>query len=157
MRLVNRLPGTPFDELIAFPGPIDRFHENLELDPETNCWLWTGKRFSKNGYGRFYFQGREVAAHRFAYELHVGSIGRKHLLDHLCYKLDVCGIPFRRRHCCNPNHLEVVTQTENTRRGESFSGKNFRKTHCVRGHLLPRRNKRGKRECKICGHVRRKR
>jgi hypothetical protein len=45
-------------------------------------------------------------------------------LDHLCGN----------RSCVRPDHLEPVTQRENTLRGGSFSAVNAKKTHCIRGH-----------------------
>ena len=47
-------------------------------------------------------------------------------IDHLC----------RVRHCANPEHLEAVTPTENTMRGEGVGAKNARLTHCKHGHPL---------------------
>jgi hypothetical protein len=88
------------------------------------CWLWQG---SKNkGYGQFTVRRPEsltkkLAAHRYAYELLVGSIPDGLDLDHLC----------RVPACVNPAHLEPVTRKENLRRGISGNGS---KTHCKRGH-----------------------
>lgn len=48
-------------------------------------------------------------AHRLAYERAKGPIALGAQIDHLC----------RVRECVNPDHLEVVTQTENVRRGNS--------------------------------------
>ena len=45
-------------------------------------------------------------AHRAAYALDVGPIPEGLTIDHLC----------RVRHCVRPDHLEPVTQAENTRR-----------------------------------------
>jgi hypothetical protein len=50
---------------------------------------------------------KNVAAHRFAYELMVGPIPEDLELDHLC------GV----RECVNPRHLEAVTHLVNVRRG----------------------------------------
>lgn len=46
------------------------------------------------------------------------------VLDHLC----------RITLCCNPEHLEPVTQAENIMRGIAPSAFNAVKTHCKRGH-----------------------
>lgn len=78
----------------------------LSEDPETGCWVWTG-RLNRNGYGRAWWKGREPVAHRAVWEAILGTIPTGTVLDHLC----------RNRACCNPKHLEPVTVRENTLRG----------------------------------------
>lgn len=59
--------------------------------------------------------------------------------DHLC----------RVRHCVRPEHLELVTNAENTRRGLSVA----LKTHCKNGHpWIPENLRKGPRQnhCKLC-------
>lgn len=72
-----------------------------------DCWFWN-KRIS-GGYGRHSILGKQYYAHRLSYEEFVGQIPEGMFLDHLC----------RNRSCINPEHLEVVTQGENVRRGEA--------------------------------------
>ena len=123
--------------------PEERFYAKVEKT--AGCWLWTAYR-NTDGYGVLGVAGRLVRAHRFAYELLVGSIPRGLQIDHLC----------RVRHCVNPAHLEVVTQRENTLRGEGACARNAAKTHCPKGHPLVAGNlflfelRRGHRECLIC-------
>lgn len=69
------------------------------------CWLWPGN-LTGDGYGRLKDNGKEVRAHRVVYEALVGSIPEGMHLHHLC----------RTRNCVNPEHLEPVTNQENTRR-----------------------------------------
>lgn len=127
---------------VEFPGPSDRFHRLIFVDAN-GCWIWQGRK-SSTGHGRFAYDGRELAAHRFSYQLHIGNVGRKRELDHLC----------RNRACCNPSHLEPVSDRENTLRGIGPTAENARKTHCKRGHELPAPSARGKRECRSCARVR---
>lgn len=102
-----------------------------------------------DGYGNFYYERHNVAAHRFAYELEVGPIPDGLQIDHLC----------RNRACVRPSHLEPVTQFENWRRGEAPSVTNALKTHCKRGHEFTRENtfvgREGGRFCNACRYERR--
>jgi hypothetical protein len=64
-------------------------------------------------------------------------------IDHLC----------RRPLCCNPLHLEAVTMRENLMRGNGWSGRNARKTHCPQGHPYSPENtsvRDGSRHCRTC-------
>lgn len=81
-----------------------RFWARVTLDA-CGCWLWTGST-NRGGYGNFSHLG-EVSAHRSAFHALVGPIPAGMHLDHLC----------RVRSCCNPAHLEPVTNRENARRG----------------------------------------
>lgn len=107
------------------------------------CWLWLGYLFV-NGYGRFWFAGKHVRAHRWAYEAENGPIPDGLVLDHLC----------RIRACVNPRHLEAVTLRTNILRGQSLSAQRVRQTHCVHGHEFTPENTylyRGrKRMCRPC-------
>lgn len=91
---------------------------------ESGCWIWMGY-LSEGGYGRYCpeWKTSPLYAHRVSYEIFKGPIPTWMCLDHLC----------RVRCCCNPDHLEVVTQAENVLRGNA--GANHRnKTHCKHGH-----------------------
>lgn len=108
------------------------------------CWVWTGS--IERGYGRMRVGGKWKRMHRFMYEHHVGPIPDGLVLDHLC----------RNKACCNPMHLEAVTQKENIRRGDT-GAHNRRKTHCKHGHPFTDKNtyitKAGHRQCKACRRV----
>ena len=73
------------------------------------CWMWTGPRGGgKRAQYGYMSRGRNagIGAHRFSYELHVGPIPPGLSIDHLCWVTL----------CVNPDHLEPVTLSENTRR-----------------------------------------
>jgi len=122
---------------------IDRFWSRVKIGEPDECWPWLGTP-SGNGYGRIGFGKKMFTAHCVAYELLVGQIPEGLTLDHTC----------RNRICCNPKHLEPVTEKVNILRGTSPSAENARKTHCPRGHPYNESNtyvhKDGRRDCIIC-------
>lgn len=88
--------------------------------------------------------GRDMLAHRFAYELLVGPIPTGLTLDHLC----------RRPACVNPSHLEPVSLRDNILRGEGPVALGARVTHCPQGHPYDLFNTyidpSGTRRCRTC-------
>lgn len=85
-----------------------------EIDPETGCWLYMGRTSGNGrggGYGRFDFDGGTMATHKAMWVCEHGPVPPKKQLDHTC--------PGRRRNCCNPDHLELVTHKENQRRRDA--------------------------------------
>lgn len=81
--------------------------ESLRID-HPYCWQWTGRQ-NRNGYGRTRWEGREPVTHRLVWFILREPIPSYILLDHRC----------RNRLCCNPNHLDPVTNRTNTLRGEA--------------------------------------
>jgi HNH endonuclease len=75
------------------------------------CWYWSGRK-SRNGYGRFYIDQNEIAVHRLIYQLFVKPLPQTKQLDHKCSM----------KWCCNPEHLEPVTNKENARRRDERRG-----------------------------------
>ena len=121
----------------------DRLAAKLKRDPQTGCMSWTGS-LNHGGYALMILWGRNMPAHRIAYEIAKGPIPDGLVLDHLC----------RNRACCNPDHLEPVTYRENTLRGDTVPAAHARKTRCSDGHELTPDNTgsdaRGARFCKAC-------
>jgi hypothetical protein len=122
-----------------------RFERLYIPEPMSGCWLWIGEQ-GHSGYGRFDCGGgRRIAAHRFSLSLSRGPIPPELVVDHLC----------RNTTCVNPQHLEAVTNWENTLRSTNFIGRNPSKTHCPAGHAYSGANlyvQPGirKRECRAC-------
>lgn len=77
------------------------------VNPDTGCWDWQWMT-SSDGYGKLQTKDGCRFAHRIYYERLRGPIPRGKILDHIC----------RNRSCVNPDHLEIVSNTENIRRGE---------------------------------------
>lgn len=125
--------------------PEERFWPKV-LKTES-CWIWNAWKTAQ-GYGQFWHGSGYTTAHRWSYENSKGKIPEKMVIDHLC----------RNPSCVNPEHLEVVTMAENTRRGELFVKLKHRAsslTHCKRGHPLSGENLTKtstpiKRTCKRC-------
>jgi hypothetical protein len=65
------------------------------------CQIWNG-RLDTSGYGKIRYGGRDIAAHRAAYELVNGSIPEGFHIHHICH----C------KFCVNPDHLVAITPQE---------------------------------------------
>ncbi|SBV27567.1 HNH endonuclease [Micromonospora krabiensis] len=106
------------------------------------CWLWTGPQ-NLAGYGSFGVgRGSKRNAHRWLWEQINGRASPKLHLDHLC----------RNRLCVRPEHMELVTHSENIRRGARSTYQSD-KTQCVHGHPYDEVNTawyRGTRYCRTC-------
>jgi len=82
----------------------ERFWNNLDrTEGENKCWIW--KLYcTRDGYGQVKFKGKNVGAHRIAFELfHKRKIVEGLFILHSC---DNCK-------CCNPLHLREGTHQEN--------------------------------------------
>jgi len=113
---------------------------DVPKDPDA-CWIWPGAE--SHGYGLVRMGvGNPIRVHRLVYTELVGPIPDGLHLDHLC----------RQTMCCNPRHLEPVTNQVNVLRG--LKGFAIR-THCQHGHPLDTpsaivQDRNGKRRCAEC-------
>lgn len=117
-----------------FTGTVWEYLATRIRIEENGCWTWLGAK-SRGGYGNMDWKGSGVpnttVVHRIVWFWTHGKFPPAGLqLDHLC----------RNRACCNPDHLEPVTQLENYRRGIGNPAKH--KTHCKYGHPFDQQNTR---------------
>lgn len=109
---------------------------------DSGCWL-TGYALNHGGYAPLTYQGQKWLAHRLSYTLLVGPISEGLTIHHQCFTPS----------CCNPDHLEVVTNAENVRLSR-LAGRFPVKTYCDRGHPLSGGNlyirPNGHRQCRAC-------
>lgn len=116
---------------------------------ENNCWEWQGYR-DKGGYGRVSFRGqpsRLIYRVLYAWAVEPLPQGRGKDIPNLDHA--ICD----NEGCCNPVHVVLGPVRNNTLRGTSPTAVNSRKTHCIRGHLLPAEPNdkwKKKRECVVC-------
>lgn len=134
------------------PDVLARFWSRVNPCGPGGCWLWTFT-VQEDGYAQTSMGvGRQMFVHRVAYELLVGPIPDGFTIDHV--RARGCA----HKHCVNVAHMEPVPPGVNTLRGDSASGLNSRKTHCLYGHELAGDNlyvyetkKNGvMRNCRIC-------
>lgn len=85
-----------------------RFADKVALPDDLNdkepCWLWQGARHSKKrGYGKFWFNGKVMNAHKVSHILFVGPVEEGLVVGHQC----------NNEFCVSPHHLVAQTQADN--------------------------------------------
>jgi hypothetical protein len=81
-----------------------RFARRIQVDPDTDCWLWTGA-LQRQGYGYLSIRNKTWRAHRVAWEIFNGKIPVGLHIHHTCGS----------KICLNPAHMVLMTPAEHSR------------------------------------------
>lgn len=82
---------------------IERFMSKVVI-AESGCWLWNSTR-DQDGYGKFYFKGKTLRAHRYIWKVLIGDLESQDDLHHK----DRCP-----KFCVNPAHLTLLPHGEHS-------------------------------------------
>jgi hypothetical protein len=134
----------------------DQRFDSHTIRTTNGCLIWTGAR-NTMGYSIFQLSvKRTVYAHIHAWERVHGPVPDGLTVDHHCHTIDpTCmgGATCPHRACVEPTHLRVISRGANTLAGNTITGNNARKTHCLRGHSFDPSNtywSKGHRSCRAC-------
>lgn len=94
---------------------LTRFESRIEKTE--SCWNWTGDKHA-NGFGLFWLNGKNVQAHRLAYEATHGRIPKGKRIEHIC----------NNNKCVNPDHLVLSTEMSEEHK-KKIGDANRGKTH----------------------------
>ena len=75
------------------PGILKRFKKKYTIDPNTNCWIWTG--CTRNNKGLMSINREQMLAPRISYELYIDYPWHNCHIKHRC----------KNTLCVNPAHL----------------------------------------------------
>lgn len=101
----------------------DDFWARVDIKDSADCWEWQASH--PTGYGQFRYNGKYERAHKLAYEFAFGEVSDSLVVRHLCFN----------KLCCNPNHLQLGTHTDNAR-DEDRTELNWDKVHYIREQHL---------------------
>lgn len=122
-------------ELDRYPLQVLPFHETLAAaqaaQTDEGCWQWP--HVGLTGYPTtVMLDGVVTQAHVVSWVKVNGPVPKGLTLDHLCHTNSATcpgGLICEHRRCVRPDHLEPVTQLEQTRRTRSYTSPT-----CPRGH-----------------------
>jgi hypothetical protein len=69
---------------------------------QNECHIFIGYK-DRDGYGILSVAGKNVRAHRYAYEIYNGQLPKNCVIHHTCHNRD----------CVNPNHLQAISPQSN--------------------------------------------
>lgn len=75
-----------------------------KVDKTAKCWNWIASK-KPRGYGHFFADGKQILAHRFSWELHMGPIPAEQCVLHRCDNPA----------CIRPEHLFLGDYADNAR------------------------------------------
>lgn len=109
-----------------------RIERQIQIEPISGCWLWTGRNNKGHGIMSVRVQGyknpRPLYVHRVAWEAyHERRIPAGRVVAH-SYKCVAA-------RCCNPDHLRATTQGSNLR--DQRRAKRWRERKITEGVLFP--------------------
>lgn len=86
---------------------IERIFARCMTVPFSGCWIWMGA-LTGDGYGSIKVAGKVCYTHHLTHDEVKGAPRKGQERDHKC----------KIRSCCNPDHLEAVSASENAARGD---------------------------------------
>lgn len=131
--------GKELRPLMVWGTPEERFWSRVRMGSAHGCGEWTGAA-TNEGYGRLNVNGRQMLAHRLSWALANGDIPKKMDVDHRCSN----------PRCVNPDHLRVVTRSQNM---QHLVGARVDNKSGVRGVTWDKRHKTWKVRAQLNGRV----